>query len=198
MSKYENCHPSFSEDTLIYQAAEAAKGFYGLTDANQYFAGMCEHNADFVQLSNNVFRYKDYFIQVGKRFIMAGHGNALMGLAQKELSCLPQAIAVIWLDNNEDMVLVTRVKGSEGRRLLPYEGPVSALPVQARQRILADVDRLLEENSAISAVAEGKDWWNVIEGEGSIIFSRCEIAFVPDAAKAAYRSRVLKTLELDE
>ena len=123
----------------------------------------------------------------------------LFGFAeQKELSCLPQAIAVIWLDNNEDMVLITRVKGSEGRRLLPYEGPVSALPVQARQRILADVDRLLEENSAISAVAEGKDWWNVIEGEGSIIFSRCEIAFVPDAAKAAYRSRVLKMLELDE
>ncbi len=183
---------------MIYQAAEAAKGFYGLTDANQYFAGMCERNRDFAQLGNNVFRYKDYFIQVGKRFLMAGHGRALMSMAEKELSFLPQGIAVIWLDNDEDMVLITRVKGSEGHRLLPFEGPVSTLPEHTRQRILADVDRLLEENSAISAVAEGKDWWNVIEGEGSIIFSRCEIAFVPDAAKAVYRSRVLRTLELDE
>ncbi len=198
MSKYEKCHPSYSEDALIYEAVEAAKGFDRLADANLYFKALCDSMPKFVQLSNNVYRYKDYFIQVGKRFLMAGHGSSLMSLSGMELSFLPQGIAVIWLDNDEDMVLITRIKGSEAHRLLPYSGPVSALSVQARQRLLADADRLLEDNRAVLAVTKEKDSWNLLEGEERIVFSRCELAFVPDGAKAAYRSRVLEALQLDE
>ena len=183
---------------MLFEAVEAAKGFDGLSDANEYFTALCESEPNFVKLGNNVYRYKDYYIQVGKRFLMAGHGRALMGLAGLELSCLPQGIAVIWLDNDEDMVLITRIKGSEGHRLLPYDGHVSGLPVEARRRLLADADRLLEGNQAVSAIAGGIDSWNLLEGEERIVLSRCEIAFVPDGAKAAYRSRVLKALELDE
>lgn len=198
MSKYEKCHPSYQEDELIFEAVEAAKGFDRLTDANLYFKALCDSKPEFVQPGNNVYRYKDYYINVGKRFLMAGHGRCLMNLARLELSCLPQGIALIWLDNDEDMMLITRVRGSEGHCLLPYSGPVSALSVKARQNLLADVDRLLEENYAVSAVTEGKNSWNLLEGEDRIIFSHCEIAFVPDAAKKAYRSRVLETLDLSE
>lgn len=194
MSKYLKLHPSYQEDPLIFEIVEAAKSFYGMTDANLYFGALCDSRPEFVCLSNNVYRFKDYYIQVGKRLFMAGHGNCLMGLSRLELSCLPQGIGLIWLDNNEDMVLITRIPGSEGHRLAPYSG----LSPQMKQRLLGDVDRLLEENYALLTVTEGKDSWHVLEGQDRIIFSHCDTAFVPDGAKPAYRCRVLDALDLHE
>ena len=199
MSKYIKCHPSFSEDSLICEAVRAAEQFDGLTEANRYFASLCSREPKFVKLSNNVYHYKDYYINAGKRFLMAGHGQSLMGLTGRmELSCLPQGIAVIWLNNGQDMVLVTRVAGSEAHRLLPYTEPVSALPVQTRQRLLADVDRMLEQGCTLRAVQDPQNTWHILEGEDRIIFSRCVLVTVPEEAKAIYRSRVLEALWLEE
>lgn len=198
MGKSLKCHQSYQEDALIFNVVEAAKSFFGLTEANLYFTTLCDHKPEFVQLGNNVYRYKDYYIQVGKRFLMAGHGQCIMNLARLELSCLPQGIALIWLDNDEDMVFITRIRGSEGHRLVPYSEYPTALSVLARQQLLADVDRLLAENHAVLAVTERKESWHILEGEDRIIFSYCELAFVPDKAKPAYRGRVLEALGLNE
>ena len=123
---------------------------------------------------------------------------AFTDLNRLELSCLPQGIALIWLDNNEDMVLITRIRGSNEHRLVPYCEYRPGLSVQARKKLLADVDRLLDENYALLAVAKDKDAWYILEGEERILFSYCETAFVPDNAKPAYRRRVLEALGLPE
>ena len=198
MSKYFKYHPSYQEEALIFKAVEAARCFHGLTEANVYFGDLCNSQPEFVRLTNNVYRYKDYYINVGKRFLMAGHGECLMGLNRLELSCLPQGIALIWLDNNEDMVLITRIRGSEAHRLVPYSEYRTGLSVQTRKKLLADADRLLDENRALLAVTKDKDAWYILEDEERIIFSYCESAFVPDNAKPAYRSRVLEALDLHE
>ena len=198
MSELFKHHPAHREDPLIFEAVEAGKLFHGMTDANQYFRALCDSEPEFVQLVNNVYHYKDYYINVGKRFLMAGHGNCLMGLNGLELSCLPQGIALIWLDNKEDMVMITRIRGSHGRRLIPYREHGMGLSAQTRKNLLADVTRLLDENRALLAVTKDKDTWYILEGGERILFSCCEIAFVPDNAKAAYRSRVLEALDVHE
>ena len=121
-----------------------------------------------------------------------------MGLNRLELSCLPQGIALIWLDNGEDMVLITRIKGSEGHRLIPYSEYGTGLSVQTRKNLLADVERLMDANYALLAVTEDKNTWYIIEDEESVIFPYCKTAFVPDNAKPAYRRRVLEALDLHE
>lgn len=198
MSQYAKFHPFYRENSLIFEAAEAAKGFAGLADANQYFLTLCRREPEFVQVGSNVYRCADFFIQVGKRFLMAGHGNGLMQLAGLELSCLPQGIGVIWLENGEDMVLITRIRGSAGKRLIPCSDAVSALPRQARNKLLADVDRLLEKNYAVLAATDDKGSRYLLEGDDRVIFSACELAYVPDQAKKAYRNRVLNVLDLRE
>ena len=198
MSKYFKYHPSYQEETLIFKTVEAAVGFYGLREANLYFNGLCNSEPEFVQQTNNVYRYKDYYIQAGKRFLMAGHGECLMGLNRLELSCLPQGIALIWLDNNEDMVLITRITGSEGHRLVPYSEYGTGISEQTRKNLLADVDRLMDANYALMAVTGDKDTWYIIEGKEQVVFSYCNTAFVPDNAKPAYRRRVLEALGLQE
>ncbi len=180
---------------MICNAMEVAKKFNGLTDANQYFAKLCENVPGFVKLGNNVYHYKDYFINLGKRFTMAGHAQCLMGVTRLNLSCLPEGVACIWFDNDEDMVLFTRIKGSENRRLIPYSD-VLGVSSEAKQNLLADAERLMEENYAVLAITEGKDSWYVVEGEGRIIFSYCDLAFVSDEAKPAYRKRVIEALGL--
>lgn len=198
MSKQMDFHPSCQEDELIFEVIQAVKTFGGLSEANQYFKAVCARNAEFAQLGNNVYHYKDYFINVGKAFLMAGHGRCIMDLTRLELSCLPQGIALIRLDNDEDMVLITRIKGSEKQRLIPYTAHNAALSLQARLRLLADADRLLADNRTILALTQGKKSWYILEDEGRIIFSLCEIAFVPENAKPVYRSRILEALDLTE
>ena len=198
MSKKLKCHQSYQEDGVIFSIVETAKSFWGLTEANLYFQTLCDHKPGFAQLGNNVYHYKDYYINLEKRFLMAGHSQCLMDLARLELSCLPQGIALIWLDNDEDMVLITRIRGSERHRLIPYNEYPTALSVQTRQQLLADVDRLLYANQAIGAVTERKESWYILEGEERIIFSVCQLVFVPDKAKPAYRGRVLESLGLSK
>lgn len=95
MSRYLKCHPSYQEDVLIAQAIEDANAFYALTDTNLYFRNLCACHPEFVQLSSNVYHYKDYYIQSGKRILMAVHSQCLMNFADLELSCLPQGIALV-------------------------------------------------------------------------------------------------------
>jgi len=196
MSKAFQYHPSYPENALIFRIVEAARGFNGLSDANLYFGELCNSQPGFTRLAGNVYQYKDYYIQVGKRFLMAGHGNCLMGLNRLELSCLPRGIALVWLDNDEDMVLVTQIPGSEGQRMVPCQnGPLSE---QARKRLLQDVDRLMAENLTLLPVTEDRRAWHLLEEEERIIFSRCQTAFLPENAKPAYRKRVLNALDLCE
>ena len=189
--------PTYQDDDLMCASVEATKGFGGLTDANQYFSDLCQSVPGFVKLENNAYHYKDYYINVGKRFLMAGHADCLMKLSHFELSCLPECIAYIWLDNDEDMVLFTRVKGSGDHRLMACSCP-SQMPEQARRKLLADADRLMKENYAVLALTEEPNSWNYLEGEDRIIFSNCALAYVSDQARAAYRKRVLEKLDLKE
>lgn len=89
MSKRFKYHQSYQEEGLIFKTVVAAGSFYGLREANLYFCNLCDSQPEFVQLANNIYHHRDYYIQVGKRFLMAGHGECLMGLNRLEL--LPAA-----------------------------------------------------------------------------------------------------------
>ena len=103
---------------------------------------------------------------------------------------------MICLDNNEDMIRITRIKESEGRRLIPYGEYGVRLSEETRKSLFAEMERLLDDHYAILAVTEGKNLWYIIEGEERVIFSQCELAYLPDNAKPAYRKRVLEALDL--
>lgn len=195
MSIKVKCNPNYREDNLIFEAVEASNSFENITEANRYFMSLCENVTGFVKLENNVYRYKDYFINIGIRFTMAAHAENVLNLARLELSCIPEGVAYIWLDNDHDMVLFTRIQGSEDRRLIPYSD-VAKVSAEAKQMLLADVERIMEENYAVLAVTEGKGAWHVIEVENRIVLSHCSLAFVSEAAKPAYRKRVLEALDL--
>ena len=125
----------------------------------------------------------------------------VMRLAQWELSCAPVGVAEIWLDNDSDMLLITRIPGSKGRRLVPCSqlGAFgSDVPTEAKRQLMRDVDRLMEHDLACSAITEQFDAWYILEDEPRIIIANWQLAHLPQAAKSAYRSRVVKLLGIDE
>lgn len=184
------------EDEVVLNTVEAAKEFAGLTEANQYLGQLCESVSGFAKQGNNVYSYKDFRINVGKRVFMAYHADGLRAVADLELSCLPELAAYIWMDNGEDMVLITRVKGSDGQRLVPC-GTVNTLSETVRRRLLDDAERLMEKGYAVAALTGDSSAWYVLEDRSAVIFSRCELACVTDEAKPAYRRRVLDILGLN-
>ncbi len=190
-------------DKLIFSAIEAVKDFSGITQANRYLEKLAEEYAEFVRLNSNVYRYKDYWLNVGKRIFMAAHADAVMSISgwDKIPSCAPIGVVNIWLDNGEDMLLITRIPGSENRLIKPYsELDTSDLRdmTEAKRCLLADADLLMEHNYACIAITEGTASWYIIDKEQHIIISDWQLAFLPDAAKPAYRRRVLSILEINE
>lgn len=195
MSEKNICRQISREDAVIRNAVEAADGFNDLSQANRYFLQLCESISGFSKLDNNVYHYKEFYINVGKRVFMARHAEGLRVVADFELSCIPELMAYIWLNNGEDMVLITRVKGSEGQRLCPCEDK-KRLPETVRCRLLGDADRLMEKGYAIAALTDVCSVWYYVENSGKVIFSNCELAYVSEKAKSAYRKKVLNVLGL--
>ena len=87
------------------------------------------------------------------------------------------------------MVLVTRIKGSSGSRLMPCS-EAGILTESAICRLLADIERLLKSNCTVSEITEERDCWYFIENTDRVIISRCSLTYVPDEAKTAYLCRV--------
>ncbi len=185
---------------MIGAAVEDAREFGGLADANIYLDNLCRTVPGFLKQANNVYRYKDYFINVGVRFLMAGHATNLMTIADWNLSCAPEGIAEVWLNNDHDMVLVTRIKCSENRRIIPFSAtkPDKEVHHQAKLRLLEDVDRLAERGYACSAVTENPKSWYFLEGDNRIIISDWKLAWLPEKAREVYRNRVIKILGTEE
>lgn len=184
------------ENTVIKDAVEALKGIDNLMEANRYFCELCESVSGFEKLSSNRYRYRDFFFNVGKRVFMAAHADGLRIVADLGLSCLPELAAYIWPDNDEDMVLITRIKDSCGQRILPFEGD-HWLTEAVRQEILADAERLMEKGYTVASLINDRSDWYILEDRSAVIFSNCELVYVPDNAKPAFRNRVLEGLGLN-
>ena len=184
------------ENTVIKDAVEALKDVDNLMEANRYFCELCESISGFEKLSNNVYRYRDFFINVGKRVFMAAHADGLRIVADLGLSCLPELAAYIWLDNGEDMVLITRIKDSCGQRILPFEGEYQLSEI-VRKDIFDDAERLMEKGYTVSSLINDRSDWYMLEDHSAVIFSNCELVYVSDEAKPALRRRLLAELGLN-
>jgi len=183
------------ENTVIKDAVEALKDVDNLMEANRYFCELCESISGFEKLSNNVYRYRDFFINVGKRVFMAAHADGLRIVADLGLSCLPELAAYIWLDNGEDMVLITRIKDSCGQRILPFEGEYQLSEI-VRKDIFDDAERLMEKGYTVASLINDRSDWYILEDYSAVIFSNCELVYVSDKAKPVFRKRVLEELGL--
>lgn len=190
------CRKNCSEDEIIQGVVDAASDFYDLSQANRYFLQLCESVCGFSKIGSNVYRYKDFFINVGKWVFMAKHADNLRIIADLELTFLPELAAYIRLNNAEDMVLFTKIDGSENHELLPC-GNISQISHRARLNLLEDVDKMLEAGYALRAVTENPHSWYILEGKERIIFSACELISVPESAKYIYRKRILEILLLE-
>ncbi len=184
------------ENTVIKDVVEALKDTDNLMEANRYFCELCESVSGFEKLSSNVYRYKDFFINIGKRVFMAVHAEGLRIVADLGLSCLPELAAYVWLDNDEDMVLITRVKDSFGQHILPFKGEYQ-LTDALRQELLADADRLMESGYTVASLIGDRSDWYILEDCSAVIFSNCKLVDVPQKAKPAFRMRLLEELCLN-
>lgn len=196
MSKKTVWRQISQENTVIKDAVEAIKGVDNLMEANRYFCELCESVSGFDKLSNNVYRYKDFFINAGKRVFMATHAEGLRIDADLGLSCLPELAAYIWLDNDEDMVLITRIKNSCGQRIVPLDGEYH-LTETVRQEMLNDAERLMEKGYTVASMINDRSDWYILEDCSVVIFSNCKLVYVSEKAKPAFRKRLLEELGLN-
>ena len=182
--------PVKMDNELIIKLADQISSFENLNQANTACDSIAKNNPSFEKISNNIYKCEDYYVNIGKKFLMTAHAMGLKNVAKLDLNCAPELIAYSDLKNNEDCILITRVKGTETSELIPYEQASSTISLEAKQKLLADVEKLAEKNLANTAFYDYSNWYYLPNEDKIVISNWSQLAFVPENAKPAYRKQI--------
>ena len=182
--------PIQMDNELIIKLADDISSFENLNQANSVCSSIAKDNPSFEKISNNIFKCEDCYVNIGKKFLMTAHASGLKNVTGLGLDCAPELIAYSDLKNNEDCVLITRIKGTDTSALIPYEQASSTISVEAKQKLLADVEKLAEKNLANTAFYDYRNWYYLPNEDKIVISNWSQLAFVPENAKPAYGKQI--------
>jgi len=180
-----------SQDRLIAGISEKIQSFESLKDSVSYFERLVKENPDFQKLSGNVYKYKDYFINLGKRFNLTSHAIELQELRELELSSTPEIIAYSDLKNNTDCILITKIKDCFKSVPVPYREMQKDVTVEAKRKLIEDFEVLADRNIAANTMLDKENWYVVPETGDIVItdWSDC-VSFGDESAKAFFRNKL--------
>lgn len=184
-------------DTLIVKCADKINELSNNKEANAFFENIAKENPQFKHLANNVYQYKDYFINVGKQFLMMNHAIGLKRVNDYELTSAPKLIVYSDLKSNGDCVLITKIKDSENNPPIPYKLNSSNISLSSKKNLMNDVELLAKEGIANVGIDDINNW-HIVPKSGNIIISDWSTlaSFEDDEAKIAYKNRIRKMLDL--
>lgn len=139
--------------------------FESLKECYEYIDEIIEKQSHFTELDLNLFKYKDVFIRTGKIFGIVNTADCIENVAKYNLFTAPEFIKSIRLKNNDDMVLITKVNGSESSEFKRYLDVKDDLSKEAREKVIKDFDKLANNNLYNSSMTDDLNYWFVIANE---------------------------------
>ncbi len=178
-------------DNLIVKISDAIRNLEDLSSSNKFFENIVKDNKDFIKVDNNVYRYKDYFINIGKKFKLNTHAHRLEEIREYQLSSAPEIIAYSDLKNNMDCVLVTRIKNCKTSTPVPYEEVQADVTLEAKNKFLRDFDKLAKDDIAVDTMLDKRNWY-VVPDTGEIILSNWSdfSKFGDDISKSVFKNKL--------
>ncbi len=141
---------------------KTVENLYSLKECYEYIDEMVEKQEDFKELDLNLFKYKDIFIRTGKIFSIVNTADCIENISKYNLATAPEFVKTIRLKNNDDMVLITRVNGSEVSDFERYLDKKNVLSEKERTKVIEDFDKLAEKNLYNPSMTDDLNYWFVI------------------------------------
>ena len=122
-------------------------------DVKAKLTELCEHNQDFVKIEFNLFRYKDYVINIQPKWQIFMQAENLRRLKDLELTCMPKLVAFRFERERKGMdydMLITELPGVGRSWPLPFVDSIindqevkgliiSDIPLYSRQRLYNEI-----------------------------------------------------------
>ena len=178
-------------DGLIVKISDAIRNLEDLASSNKFFENIVKDNKDFIKIDNNVYKYNDYFINIGKKFKLNPHAHRLEEIREYKLSSAPEIIAYSDFKNNMDCVLITRIKNSKTSVPVPYEEVQADVTLEAKNKFLQDFDKLARDNIAVDNMLNKRNWY-VVPETGDIILSNWSdfSKFGDEVSKSIFKNKL--------
>ena len=144
---------------LISSIANKIKDCETLVEANKFFDSCIQSIPAFEKIDNNVYKYKDYFFNIGKHFQLSSHAYNLKEIRNLNLSSAPEVIAYADLKNELDSVLITRIKGAENKMPVQYSSEKLNVSEDAKRKLIEDIDKLAKTNNVNLGILDMNNWF---------------------------------------
>lgn len=175
---------------------KTVENLYSLKECYEYIDEMVEKQEGFKELDLNLFKYKDIFIRTGKIFGIVNTADCIENILKYKLSTAPEFIKAIRLKNNDDMVLITRVQGSENFEFKRYLDEKNVLSEEERIKVIEDFDKLAEHNLYNPSMTEDLNYWFVLGNKIYIDKWVGLLSFESDVDKQEKRKVLLEMCDL--
>lgn len=180
-----------NSEPFISECINELKKCNDLKEVALYLENIGKDNNKINKLSNTVFKYKDYYINIGKKFILSKQAFGLMQYKDMNMSCMPSFVDYIECKNKKDCVLITKILDTSDDLPVPYIENNSTVTLEAKQEFMQDINKMLEKGLTNRQIDDMNNWF-IVPKTGKILISDwSELAgFINDTAKNAYKKRI--------
>ncbi len=180
-----------NSEPFISECIKNLKECTDIKEISQYLENILKDNNQFNKLSNTVYKYKDYYINIGKKFILSPQVYGMTQYKDMNLSCMPVLVDYIECKNKKDCVLITKIPDTQDDLPVPYGENNSLVTLDAKQEFMQDINKMLEKGLTNRQIDDMNNWY-IIPKTGKILISDwSELAgFTNDTSKNAYKKRI--------
>ncbi len=184
-------------DKVVLQLIDELKNLNSLNECYEVIDKYCDTVDGFEDLDLNLFRYKDIYIRSGKIFNLEPQKQIFEKLSEFNLYTAPEFVAYIRLENNEDMILITRIQNSQNSSIEPYINERKNVTTDAKQELIHDFDELAKKNIYNPIINSAKEWFVISTTKKLYIDNWIQLkTFTDNNEKAEKRSSLLSLLEM--
>ena len=146
----------------------------------------------------NIYRYKDYYINLGAQHVQKGIADNLQKVAELNLSCAPKIIAYVPFKNNYDSVLIMQVPETEDKQLHTYYSKRKDISANVRLKFMSDFEEMLKHGIYNPAIINSTRNWLVLPSLDSMYIDDWNIIqkVKNDKEKAELRTQLFNMCNL--
>lgn len=184
-------------DAVIEQLIQKSETFDSFLDANSYLDGLQQNNPNIIKLDANEYKYKDYYINTGIKFINDQNVKGIKIANKLNLSCAPKLIDYIITKNGKNCILITQLEGTEKDNVLPYNECKQDVTLEAKNKFMEDIDHFMRIGYINKAIESSKNWFVVPATKRIVLGNWSEfVSLKNEENKVQYRKDITDTLGL--
>src|SRR5574344_1088475 len=150
-------------DEIINKISKCARE----EDSDMLLDDISKNNKNFKQLSTNLYKYKDYYVEGLYKRDANKRCDILKKLQDANINIAPKLVNKA--EKQSTMYLISNVPGTENGDLIPYQDGYKLLSDKAKKSAYKDVQKMLKLGINNNAMSRGTSSWFVTPQNSRVV-----------------------------